>query len=711
MFGMYTNNNSGIVENSGTIVVEENDFMFLPASGMDISNNEGTALNSGTIISIFNGMFGRVAASGIMKNSGTITAEMNGMESSYNSGIVANSGTITSNDTGIFVYSNDGMLQNSGTITARKNGINSHANSGTIENSGVINAEVGIKTSINDGGRVVNNGIINASRYAIMSGVGDNDSLSLVVNNGTTYGSYNTIGANLENNGNITLNTNDQINTKNYRQSADGMLTMIVESDAQETKVASIHADGNVSIEDGSSLYFHTAAPKGVRITQWYSSLQDSKITKGYKEFNGDEGVVITGDNIDINVSKLNIEDSSTLFEYSLEKDGNNSVNLIVSKAASPFGSFLRSNHLSGTAAGAAGALDRVFAKDSAMNGDIEDFMTGFEALGSTEQKSNALLSLTPSSTSASSHATMQMMNSMSGVVQARASSARGMSSGDALFRDKNIWIKPFGSYTRQNNESGIKGFQARSKGVSMGIDGALDDGKRVGVSLFATDTSVDTNDIAQSNDMKSYSLIAYGSLPLFDSKTLCYYQIGGGIQRNSSSRYIMVADTTATASYTSKTFMVSARVERNFNLAEGLRVIPAIEGAYRYFSNPTYSEVGAGGLGLNVNALHDHETVVGVGGSLAYSLASKTELYAGAMAHYDLADHTNSVTASYEGAADVVFSSNGIDNASMLYSANAGLHQELAKGFSLNIDYGLSRKTSGFTNHTLSAKLNLNLQ
>ncbi len=641
-------------------------------------------------------------------NDGNITAGGDGIfVQGDNNGTISNSGTISTygnNSEGILAIYNTGNIVNSGTITSDRAGIVAVENNGVILNSGTITAgDVGIYVVATNAGTIINN----ASLW-----VNDVDAGGTFTNTGTAVGAIYAKGVDASNSGTITLKHNQNAEVENFTQSGEGTLNvgMYIAEGTTTAQTSTVIADANITIADGSTINVNVTNTSDATISSWYDTLSESSTLSGYRDFNNSQGLIASaGDTLDANASTLNITDNSTLLSYSVEKEVN-SLNLLVKKVQNALTTLVSSQGASSSAGGAASALDAIFSAGS-VNGDIDEFLTNMDALGSDAAKVQAIISTTPVAALASNSVVSQSAGTISGIVQTRQSSMRGYSSGDALFRDKNIWIRPYASFADQDNENSFKGFSATTKGIAIGVDGEMDESRRIGLSLFLSDTDVDTNDINQQNDIKGYTFVAYGSAPVIDSKTMFYYQAGLGVQKNESSRYIQAVNQTASAKYDSKTFMVQTSLQRELSLNEDLNIIPSMQLAYRYFKNPSYSESGAGGMNLNVESFSDNEVVLGLGSDIDYRYSSSTNLYGGVMGYYDFNNDAQSVVSSYQGASNVNFNTTGIKNASLTYGASAGMAQDFSNGFSLNIDYGVSAKTSGFINHAISAKLNYKLQ
>ena len=100
-----------------------------------------------------------------------------------------------------------------------------------------------------------------------------------------------------------------------------------------------------------------------------------------------------------------------------------------------------------------------------------------FQAFANADEAQLAALSeqLTPQVDGAAQAAANAVQNLVSGAVSSRTSSLRGASSGSA-FSETGFWVQGHDSDLRQGRRSGIAGYDADSRGLSLGLDGKLDE-------------------------------------------------------------------------------------------------------------------------------------------------------------------------------------------------------------------------------------------
>ncbi|MDQ1327519.1 MAG: hypothetical protein QG641_802 [Candidatus Poribacteria bacterium] len=650
--GIYIGGNNQNLTNNGSIEAHSDNSR---ATGIEISNtNDGTVANINSI------------------TAESITGDAYGLAVSSNNGTISNSGTIESISTegnayGIYVSMTnamDGLISNSGTIIANSidndaYGIYVNDNMGTVTNSGTITAPIALY--LTNSGTVENtsSGVINGDIQAGMS--------------------------NFQNNGTINLHSTDTSTVNNFTQSATGVLGIKLNSGAD-----GIPTYSKLSAGDTVILNAGTTINVNVQTATYY---QDLLIGQQLTD-------VISATTLTVDVSTLNVTDTSALLNFTAVIDGT-TLDLDVIKGVS----ILDATQNSGVvgAYGAASVLEEYEGDDS----DLNNFISSLNTLETEEEVAQAILETTPTTTAALSNMSTQFYNSMSSIVQSHQNNPRGMNSGDMVLGDKNLWVKPFGSYSKQNNKDGLNGFSAHSKGVGIGLDGEYENNQRIGLAVFYTQADADTNGVSQNTKLDILNLIAYGNFPIIDNETNLFYQLGMGIQQTSSTRTITAPALTAKADFNAKTLFANIKLARDMALNNSLNLSNQLFGTYVYYKNPSYSESGAGGLNLNVQGFNTTSLVFGVEESLKYSMIEGTNLILNVALGYDFGDTNQNVLASYHGASGTTFTTNGIDNGPWTYKTGVEIAQELQDNLSVNVGYDLDGKGSDFKNHSVSAKVN----
>jgi outer membrane autotransporter protein len=351
-------------------------------------------------------------------------------------------------------------------------------------------------------------------------------------------------------------------------------------------------------------------------------------------------------------------------------------------------------------AKGAGTALDTI---GTGKNADIDSFLNGVDALGTNQAKALAILSSTPTLPVYYGTQVFTDLSKINSIVDSRL---KGLNAGDPLFSEKNLWVKPFASYGKQKNQNGVSGFSANTKGISVGVDGEYATDKTIGISLSYTKGENELNDVIQNNDTKSYSVVLYGMMPLIDSSTILSYQLGAGMHDNDGRRYIEASNTYAYSNYDSVSYMAQVSLQKSIKMGENFTLAPLASLSYKYFRNPSYTESGAGGMNLEVDKFSDKESIIALGSDFYYQLGD-TKLKASLIINYDFSEDPKTVSSNYQGDPSVTFNTEGIKNSHFTYSAALGVKSDITSTMSLDVGYNVDTKTSGFTNHGVSAKFN----
>jgi outer membrane autotransporter protein len=669
--GTITTDSLGFISsfsNSGTIVVNGNieKGVLLGKTLYAVNNffdNDGniTADNISTELDITN--------SGNITIDGNITAK--GLVNSANSSITTDK----------LILSSD--LNNSGVMTIESLSLDKDSqitNSGDITLNGELSKTVG--TSIRT---MVNSGTFDIEEHIYIS---DN------INNSGTLEAQKILAMDIVNSG--TLSFTDS-NSSNYTH----ISSLIMENNSTMTLALDVADDNSTAVHN---IKVNTDATIGDGVTFNFDVQADENSSKKLFENNATIFLSAAG-NLDVNLSNIIVTDTSALmdFEVQYDKDDNNSLTV---KALAGLAEEASLVSYALDAVGAAIMIDKVaLGKEQSSSSDVNDFITQLRLLKTKEEVAKEVLSTTPMGTVTSSTVNNQVVQSAGNIVGNRVSSFRGENSGDVAFSDKNMWIKPFGGKSTQDNKDGFTGFESSFRGIGFGFDGEISDDRRVGVALFYTDVTTDTNDISNQTKTDSYNLMTYGVMPIVDDLTDFSWNIGLGMQKVDINKYIESVNKTATADYSTKTLSASAKVSRAYRMNDKLKLVPAVSGTFTHFRSPSYSETGAGGLNQHVQAYNTNTAIVAVEASANYSIDDNTQLLASFGIDYNLNNDRSKVSSSYEGMKELVFETEGIKTAPESYKVGLGLNRKIDDDRSFNIDYNLEKKTTDFTNHGVSAK------
>jgi autotransporter family porin len=350
---------------------------------------------------------------------------------------------------------------------------------------------------------------------------------------------------------------------------------------------------------------------------------------------------------------------------------------------------------------GAARALDQIITADP--TGSIAGL---FLPLTSIQQVSDAASQTLPLLTGGSMKVARDTLAGINRDVQGRIKSEkRGLSSGDAVAGDKHVWIKPFGSWAKQDERNGVSGYKADTHGVILGADGAPSDTLRVGGAFAYAKADVNGRSAVapQSADVDVYQLIGYGSVSL-DKRTDIDFQVDVGQNSNKGSRQITFVPSVASSSYKSQTAHVGVGIGRDFALGSKTSLTPSVRADYTWVKDKAYSESGAGALNLNVDSRSTNAFVIGVDSNLAHYLNDQTTLVANLGVGYDTINKQNAITAAFAGAPGVAFVTYGIDPSPWLARGGFGVVHQIKTGFELTGRYDAEYRES-FLNQTVSVK------
>lgn len=594
------------------------------------------------------------------------TIQFNSIGTTFN-----NYGTVSAADE---LDSNGGVI-NSGSA------ISNYDSSLTLNNSGTINGKIESPM----GGIVINNSGATINGYINVGGMDarlENSGLvnlkSIVISSNTFYGNY----------------------IRDFTNKATGTLQINLDTDGTEQGTTYTKLEtSSATFEDGSTINVNVSDTStnvgllaGTTLTDVISTL--NPITVG---------------------ETLNITDNSALlkFEYIIngyENDaGNTTIDLRVLQAQTVSESINKISPKSSptqytNAKDAARVLDKVI-DDISNHPQMQSVITKLNQLPTNEAVAQAVESTTPQSTTSTQTASNQISNNIANIVMQRQNPnfGGGFNSGDEIFEDKNLWIKPFGSIGSQANKDGMNGFDVKSYGIGMGFDGKNKNDQMLGFGLFFTDANVDMNNVSQETDIKAYSIMTYGSLPVIDNQTNFLYQVGYSLQKTESLRDVFTGDR-AIANYNSKMASIDTRLVRDYQINNDLMLQPLVFATYRNFKSPSYNESGAGALNLDVEKSSSSEMLVGLGTIATYNLNLRDKLIGSINVGYDLKDDNNLISSSYEGASGVSFETQGIDNGRWSYDAGVGYEKSIDNKNSVSVNYNFQGEGKDYTNNVVSA-------
>ena len=177
-----------------------------------------------------------------------------------------------------------------------------------------------------------------------------------------------------------------------------------------------------------------------------------------------------------------------------------------------------------------------------------------------------------------------------------------GFASGDEAL-SKATWLKPFGSWVRQDAKGDVAGYDADTGGIALGIDAEVTDGVRLGTSFAYSTTNVTGKGEGKSKtDVKSYQWTVYADHTADD-----FYvegMLGYAVNSSKSSRRLTFGglNRTAKGDYDSTQYMAGVSGGMPMQIKTDVFVTPTAGLSYTRVSSDSYTETGAGNLNLKVN-------------------------------------------------------------------------------------------------------------
>lgn len=335
------------------------------------------------------------------------------------------------------------------------------------------------------------------------------------------------------------------------------------------------------------------------------------------------------------------------------------------------------------------------------------DLLALFNALaGDDAAISDGVTQTLPLLTGGSYLAARSALYGINGAVKARQDSNRGLSSGDPLLSDRHFWIKPFGTWTDQDDRNGVSGFDAKTGGLILGLDASVNDQTRLGVAFAYANSNVEGNSSVapHSLDVDSYQLVGYGSHDL-NANTRLDFQADIGVNRNDGQRIIVLSSAMASSDYDTYTAHAGASLARDYEINEVSRVTAAVKADYTWIKDKAYTETGAGLLNLDVESNTAEALVLGVEGLLAHTLNPNTDLNLKLGVGYDVLNDQASITSAYAGAPAAQFTTYGIDPSPWIANAGVGVVHTTENGVDVSVNYDAEYR-SDYLNQSASLKL-----
>lgn len=618
-------------------------------------------------------------------NAGTLQVGNGGTSGSV-IGDISNNGSLVFNRSDSVTYadviSGTGSLTQSGAGSLTLTGNNTYSgvtsiNAGTLQigNGGTTGS---ISGDISNNGSLVFNRTDSQTFAGDISGAG---SINLASGSTRFTGNLSSYTGTLSNDATLSVADGKTLTLGgNYSQTADGIFNMGASSSSSFGKLL---VNGTATFAGDSKINVDVTSEKNLANGATLSS-------------------VISAGTLD--ASTFAVTDNSALFNFSAAINGNQ-VDLKVSAASSS--GVTKSVTATGfnPGLGAARVLDG-FVSGGSTGTDMDNVVEAFGQLSTDQQISDAVAETLPLLVSGTTQVATGTLRSTNRVIQARQSGFSGLSSGDGFFTDKNVWVKPVGSWTTQDERNGVSGYRADSYGMVGGMDGELNAHTRLGFALSYMSSDVKGRDSASGNkvDIDAYQAIFYGSRSLQNHPDIeLNWQASLGMNKNEGKRTMRFIGRTAKADYDSYTAQIGVGAGKRFELNDTTTLIPSIRADYAYIKDESYTEKGAGALNMDVGSNHVDEFVVMAQSHISHQLNDTTSLTANAGLGYDFINDTTSLTASYSGGG-AAFTTKGIDPSPWLGRAGVGLNFSTSDTSEITARYDVEGRED-FLNQTASVK------
>lgn len=622
--GIYTNDSYTLIINSGAISGGNDSTDY----GIRIDGANSTLTNSGTISATKYAIYNEGDGT-IINNSGTLIGGIRIGNGTLNisggtiSGIVEGSDVATVNITNNFTqsanFSNLNALNiSSGTLTANNEleaetisiasdatlTLNSNSSlSGELSGSGTLNISSGAKFTPENN---VSVGNISTSGTLDLS----------VVNNLTITG--NLVG---KGSGIINLGTNNQIISGNFSLVSGDTLQIA----GDKNGFGSLAVIGEASIDANSKLIISSA-------NKYLSSGQQITLVSGGSNSSLQK---IS----DIKVNNCNAS-SCGLLKLSTEVSGNNLI--------------LNIDHLQASEINVSNNVKKIYENLSEISssGKMQEFLSYLDSKNfSDSELEQTLAQLAPQSSRGKAIGNINVVNSSLKTGEMRLDKiragtdelpAQGTSFAQIFSTNQPLdsfnlqqqggslkngfWVQPFGASATQNKTSDDVGYKAVLSGISIGLDREFSPQNTSGLALSIARTETKSLDSLKKTSANTYQLNFYNSQ---NFKKFFFDSLGGiAFSQYSSSRAIPTVSSTASANYTSSSYVAKLKAGMTKKINRELNFIPEISTSFLHSNTGIYREKGADSLNLNVNSSTSNvfEGRVGCGLSWSEKIRERSE-------------------------------------------------------------------------------------
>lgn len=493
--------------------------------------------------------------------------------------------------------------------------------------------------------------------------------------------------------GTLSLAANQKLSTDDYRQ-VGGTLQIGLTRTQNELSYGQIEANTvNLSAAGGD----HSVATSiDVNVDQ-VITLRSDEVLKD---------VIHANDEYIGNTNGYNVTDNSALYDFTASDNGNNGLDIAIKATNNRSGQSISDYvHDSGihNANGAARVLDKIIGSSSANT----EMTTSLGKLSSGAEVAHAVEQTLPAVESSAIQAQSAAMITTNNTIQSRIAVTTGASSGDGFISNKNVWLKPIGSWTNQGKRNGISGYDADTYGMIGGIDGNLNDNSSLGLAFSYLNSDIDSHgSVNQSADIDIYQATLYGEHSFgADLYNLdLNWQVDLGYNKTDGKRHLAFTGQRAKSDYDSYTGHLGAGLAKTFALSDTTSFVPEIRADYSYIRNESFTEKGAGAFNLDVDSKHVDAFVTTLKGSVYHDFSNQLSVSANAGIGYDFIDDDSDIVSSYVGGGSA-FTTEGLDQSRVILTGGVGLNYQASDTLNISANYDAEGR-SDYLNQTVSAKL-----
>lgn len=355
----------------------------------------------------------------------------------------------------------------------------------------------------------------------------------------------------------------------------------------------------------------------------------------------------------------------------------------------------------------AAEVLYQLAGTETGLDGAMAPVFDAFDQLAGAAL-SDAITQTLPLFVGAGPRATYDTQRIVQQSVLDRIDTVQGLSTGDPLQPEAELWIKPFGNRLSQDSRDDLPGYDISGGGLILGFDRRVSTTTTLGGMLAYASNQITGKDDAATDalTLNSVQFGIYGTTWL-DPSTELNGQIDGAVTGNSGLRTIDFLPASATSDYDSRTGHIGIGLRRIIPATPDRLMIPSLRIDYARVDTDAYTESGAGSLDLTVGAQSYEELRLTAGIRGDVRMTDRLRLSVDGAAGYNVLDTQTQITATYEGGGDS-FVSAGEDVSPWLFSLGIGIISITQGGTDVALRYDLQASPTGYLSQTASVRFTL---